>query len=68
MSTLTVEFNGVLEDVLNALVKKGFAKTKAEALRMVLLRYGEELGLVQKRLHQRSEDYMWDEIKQRLKI
>ncbi len=65
MSTLTVEFSGVLDDVLNSLVSRGFAKTKAEALRMALLHYGQELGLVQGRLHAKAEDYAYAEIRKR---
>ncbi len=65
MSVLTVEFSGVLEDVLAALVKRGYAKTKSEALRMALLHYGEELGLVHSRLHAKAEEYAYAEIKSR---
>lgn len=65
MATLTVEFKGVLDDVLTELVKQGYAKTKAEALRMALLHYGEEFGLVKKRLHARAEEYAYLESKNR---
>ena len=65
MATLTVEFSGVLDEVLTSLVKQGFAKTKAEALRMALLHYGEELGLVKTRLHAKAEEYAYAEIKGR---
>ena len=66
MSHLTLEFTGVLDDILNALVGRGFAKTKAEAVRMALLRYGEERGLVEKSIHAKAEEYAYDEIKKRL--
>lgn len=65
MATLTVEFRGILDDVLNELVRQGYAKTKAEALRMALLHYGEEYGLVKKRLHAKAEEYAYAEIKKR---
>lgn len=65
MATLTVEFSGVLDDVLISLVKQGYAKTKAEALRMALLHYGEEFGLVKSRMHAKAEEYAYAEIKGR---
>ena len=67
MATLTVEFTGVLNDILNEIVNRGMAKTKAEALRLTLLHYGEELGLVKQRLHMKAEEYAYQEIKERLK-
>ena len=63
MSTLTVEFSGVLDEILKSLVKEGYAKTKAEALRTALLHYGEELGLVRTRLHAKAEEYAYLEAK-----
>ncbi len=65
LTTLTVEFRGVLEEVLETLVKKGYAQTKAEALRFSLLHVGEEMGLVKGRLHAKAEQYAYAEIKRR---
>lgn len=65
MTTLTVEFKGVTEEVLEALVKEGFAKTKSEALRYALLHIGEELDLIKSRLHSRAEEYTFSEFKKR---
>ncbi len=67
MTTLTVEFKGVTEEVLNMLVKEGYAKTKAEALRYSLLHVGRDLDLIKSRLHARAEEYIYDEIKGRRK-
>lgn len=67
MSTLTVEFKGATEEVLAALIKEGYAKTKSEALRYALLHLGEELDLVKSRFHVRSEEYAYNEIKKRRK-
>ncbi len=61
MAVLTVEFTGVLESILSKLVEKGYAKTKAEALRFALLHLGEELGLVKQRLHAKAEEYAYAE-------
>ena len=67
MTTLTVEFKGVTEEVLEALVREGFAKTKSEALRYALLHIGEELDLIKSRLHSRAEEYTYSEFKKRRK-
>ncbi|MBI4043510.1 MAG: hypothetical protein HY393_01730 [Candidatus Diapherotrites archaeon] len=67
MATLTVEFKGIPGEVLEALVKEGYAKTKAEALRYALLHIGEELDLIKTRFHVRSEEYAYREIKGRRK-
>ena len=63
MATLTVEFSGILDEILSTLIKKGYAKTKAEALRMALLHYGEEYGMVHGRIHAKAEEYAYAEIK-----
>ncbi len=63
MSTLTVEFSGVPEEVLEALVKEGYAKTKAEALRYALVHIGEELDIIKRRFHVRAEEYAYRESK-----
>lgn len=65
MSTLTVEFKGVTDQVLNALVREGYAKTKAEALRYALIHLGEELGLIKQRVHAKAEEYAYAEIRKR---
>jgi len=65
MTTLTVEFKGVTEDILNELIKRGFAKTKTEALRYCLLQVGEELDLTKKKIHSKAEIYAYQEIKRR---
>lgn len=65
MSTLTVEFRGVSEEVLNNLVKEGYAKTKAEALRYSLLQVGSEMGLIKPRIHAKAEEYAYAEIKKK---
>lgn len=67
MSTLTIEFKGVPGEVLETLVREGYAKTKAEALRYALLHIGEELDLVKSRLHVRAEEYAYAEAKARRK-
>ncbi|MBI4044166.1 MAG: hypothetical protein HY392_00485 [Candidatus Diapherotrites archaeon] len=65
MSTLTVKFEGVTEEVLDELVKQGYVKTKSEALRYALLHIGEELDLIKTRFHVRAEEYAYREIKKR---
>ncbi len=68
MSTLTVHVEGVLDAALEKMVKQGYAKTKAEAVGMALMRFAEEKGLIERKsIHQQAEEYAWDEIKKRLK-
>ncbi len=45
METL-VKMTGVPEDVLNILVKKGYFKTKTEAIRAGILRLGKEYNVL----------------------
>ncbi|HIH17169.1 MAG TPA: hypothetical protein HA252_07240 [Candidatus Diapherotrites archaeon] len=63
LSAITIQFKGAPDEVLKALVKKGFAKTKAEAVRFALLHLGEEYGLITRRLHAKAEAYAYAEIK-----
>ncbi|MFA4855939.1 MAG: hypothetical protein WC634_05135 [archaeon] len=65
LSTLTVEFKGVSEEVLEKLVGEGYAKTKAEALRYSLLQVGRELGLITPKIHAKAEQYAYAEIKKK---
>ena len=65
MTSLTVEFKGVLEDILESMIKQGYVKTKAEALRVALLHYGKEMGIVKKRLHERVEDYIYEDFQRK---
>ncbi len=65
MSTLTIEFRGVTEEVLNALIERGYAKTKSEAVRYALLHVGQEMNLFS--LHEKAENYAYEDITQRLR-
>jgi Arc/MetJ-type ribon-helix-helix transcriptional regulator len=51
---VNVGFEGVTEEILDASVKRGFAKTKAEALRLALLALNEKYGLLE--LEEDAED------------
>lgn len=62
-TTLTVQFKGVPESVLKEILRRGYAATKSEALRYALVHLGEELGIVNTRLHARSEEYVYQEFK-----
>ncbi len=66
MTTLTIEFRGVTEKILNELVAQGYAKTKSEAVRYAILHVGEEIRVKEVRLHERAEDYAYEEIKEKL--
>ena len=65
MTSLTIEFRGVTEQVIEKLIEKGYAKTKSEALRYAILHTAEELGLMEKTFHQKAEGYMEEEIEKR---
>lgn len=62
-TTLTVNFKGVPESVLNEMLRKGYASTKSDALRYALVHLGEELGITSRRLHARSEEYVYQDFK-----
>ena len=64
-TTLTLQFQGVTEDVLDKLVKKGYSKTKSEAVRYALLHLAEEFDLLRPRLHAKAEEYAYREIRKR---
>jgi len=49
--------------VLKELVRKGYAKTKSEALRYALLQVGHELDLIRPRIHAKAENYAYSEIR-----
>lgn len=65
MTTLTIEFRGVTEEVLKALIDRGYAKTKSEAVRYALLHVGEEMKLTEMKFHEKAERYMEEEIMSR---
>ena len=46
MSTLTIKFHGVQDEILKALTDSGIAETKSEAIRMALLKFGLDLGIL----------------------
>jgi len=45
MSTLTIKFHGVQDEILQALIDSGIAESKSEAIRMALLKFGLDLGI-----------------------
>lgn len=45
MTTLTIKFSGITERIIGELIRRGYAKTKTEALRYALLRTGQELTI-----------------------
>ncbi|MBI5635437.1 hypothetical protein HY993_00565 [Candidatus Micrarchaeota archaeon] len=46
MTTLTIRFNGVQEQILDRMVKTGVAQTKSEAIRMALLAFASQMRLL----------------------
>ena len=46
MSSVTVKFRGILEEILDKMVEYGIAETKSEAIRVAILNFGIEMGLL----------------------
>jgi len=46
MSTLTLKFHGIQEMIINTMVENGIAETKSEAVRMAVLKFGFDLGVL----------------------
>lgn len=49
MAMLTVKLRGVQERILNQMVEAGIAETKSEALRIALLNFGLQTGLLEEK-------------------
>ena len=45
MSTLTIKFHGIQDEILKAITASGIAESKSEAVRMALLKFGLDLGI-----------------------
>ncbi len=50
MGAVTIKFQGAQEELLNRIVKSGIAQTKSEAIRMAVLKFAQDLGLVDSRM------------------
>lgn len=48
---LLVRLRGVVADVLNELIRRGYFATKSEAIRVGILRLGENFGLFKPSMH-----------------
>ena len=46
MTTLTVKFEGVQEKILDSITENGIAQTKSEAIRMALLKFALDTGII----------------------
>lgn len=46
VTSLTMEFKGVQKEVIEKAVKRGYAKTKSEAVRMAVVEFGRNAGLI----------------------
>ena len=46
MSSVTVKFRGIPEEILDKMVEYGIAETKSEAIRVAILNFGIEIGLL----------------------
>ena len=46
MTTLTIKFHGYQEDILQKIMSAGIAETKSEAIRMALLKFAVDIGII----------------------
>lgn len=46
MNSVTVKVRGIPEEILNKMVEYGIAETKSEAIRVAILNFGIEMGLL----------------------
>ncbi len=46
MSSVTAKFRGIPEEILDKMVECGIAETKSEAIRVAILNFGIEMGLL----------------------
>ncbi len=49
MTTLTLKFEKVYEQIIDEMVELGIAKTKSESVRMALLNFGLSTGLIDRK-------------------
>ena len=59
MSSVTVKFLGIPEEILDKMVEYGIAETKSEAIRVTILNFGIEIGLL-------SEQGLIESLRERL--
>ena len=59
MSSLTIEFKGATEEVLEQLIKKGYAKTKSEALRFALIKTGNDLKILKEEDKSEFDEFLF---------
>ena len=46
MTSVTIRFHGVQEQILERILESGIAETKSEAIRMAVLKFGMDMGLI----------------------
>jgi|TARA_Y100000031_G_C7900522_1_gene239341 predicted translin family RNA/ssDNA-binding protein len=49
MTSVTIRFHGVQEQILERILESGIAETKSEAIRMAVLKFGMDMGLLSDR-------------------
>ncbi len=55
-TTLTLKFRGIEDKALNDMVKAGLFNSKSEAIRAALVKYGTDIGLI-------NRENLWKEIR-----
>lgn len=63
MANINFEVNGYIEQVLNSMIEKGYAKTKTEALRLTIFEFDKNNHLSEEIQFSRATDKILNEIK-----
>lgn len=63
MGNINIEMNGYLNDVISAMLKRGYAKTKTEALRLTVYEFDRSHALTDDALFEQAAGKMLVDIK-----
>ena len=66
MTTLTIKFRGIQEEILEEMIQLGIAETKSEAVRMALLNFALNSNMISKEkllqeIHKKAKELKLDE-------
>lgn len=60
---MNVVINGVPEQILNKMIKEGYASTKSEAIRLAIISFGKDSKYIENELVNRKIDYIDEQVK-----
>ena len=56
MANINFEVSGYAEEVVNSIIKRGYAKTRTEAIRLALFEFDKEFGFTEERLFEKAAE------------